>query len=59
MDFLDWQIGVKIMVDKKIQPCTKCKHFVWCEFGKQTFHKITGTPCNEFEFGGENNGNNG
>ena len=34
---------------EKILPCTECKHFVCCEFGKQIFHKITETPCDEFE----------
>lgn len=29
--------------------CRECKHFVWCEFEKQAFHKITGIPCNGFE----------
>lgn len=29
--------------------CTECKHFVWCESGKQIFHKISQTPCTEFE----------
>ena len=29
--------------------CTKCKHFVFCESGKQIFHKISQIPCIEFE----------
>ena len=36
-------------VEEGYQPCTKCKHFVGCEFGKQIFHKTTETPCDEFE----------
>ena len=29
--------------------CTECKHFVFCESGKQIFHKISKIPCTEFE----------
>lgn len=29
--------------------CTECKHFIWCESGKQIYHKVTETPCAEFE----------
>ena len=29
--------------------CTECKHFVFCESGKQIFHKISKIPCIEFE----------
>ena len=39
-------------MSKQFMPCTECKRFVYCEFGKQAFHKITETPCDEFESGG-------
>lgn len=29
--------------------CTECKHFVFCESGKQIFHKISQIPCTEFK----------
>ena len=29
--------------------CTECKHFVFCESGKQIFHKSSKIPCTEFE----------
>lgn len=41
------------MGDKVPQCCTKCKHFVWCEFGKQMFYKITGKDCEDFEMGND------
>lgn len=39
-----------------MQDCTECKHFVWCEFPKQWFHKVTETPCDEFERKEKTNG---
>lgn len=36
--------------------CTECRHFVWCDFEKMAFHKITETPCDEFEREGKANG---
>ena len=33
----------------EFRPCTECKRFVWCESGKQIYHKVTETPCTEFE----------
>ena len=29
--------------------CTKCKHFVYCDFAKMYFHKVTGEECDEFK----------
>ena len=29
--------------------CLECEYFMTCESGKQIFHKITGTPCEEFK----------
>ena len=34
---------------KVITNCTDCRHFVSCESWKQTFHKLTGVPCDEFD----------
>ncbi len=29
--------------------CLECKYFISCESGKQYFHKITETSCDEFQ----------
>lgn len=29
--------------------CKDCRYFISCESGKQIFHKLTETPCNEFK----------
>lgn len=29
--------------------CTECRCFVWCESPKQWYHKVTRTPCDDFE----------
>ena len=29
--------------------CTECRWFVICEWPKVVYHKVTGTPCEEFE----------
>ncbi len=33
----------------QFRECTECRHFVWCEFPKQVFHKQTHIPCERFE----------
>lgn len=29
--------------------CSKCKHFVYCDWGKILFHKAFKEPCEEHE----------
>lgn len=37
------------MKNNDFQECTECRCFVWCEFPKQVYHKVSGIPCDEFD----------
>ena len=34
---------------KEYHECTECRCFVWCESPKQWYHKVSKTPCDDFE----------
>ena len=36
-------------MSKEFRECTECRWFVICEWPKVVYHKVTGTPCEEFE----------
>jgi len=37
----------------RIVDCRKCRRFVWCEWPKIVFHKVSGIECDEYENGEE------